>query len=130
MTPIKAAAAAAALIVAPIAVPVAASAQTPPSYATPSREQSIHGIVAWMDGKYTLKVRDRAGYLDNVLLHQGTVINPTGIPLRNGMRVTVYGYNAGPSFNANEIDVDVPPVVIAPGPPVHIGLGFGFWGRW
>jgi hypothetical protein len=24
----------------------------------------------------------------------------------------------------------VPPVVYAPGPPVHVGLRFGFWGRW
>jgi hypothetical protein len=84
------------------------------------------------DGKYALQVRDRAGYLDNIRLHQGTIINPTGLPLRNGERVSVYGYNAGRTFAANEIDVDVPPVVWAPYPypPVHVGLRLGFWGRW
>jgi hypothetical protein len=133
---VKAAAAAAALAIAALATPLAASAQSPgrggpiPSYAGASRDQAVRGIVANYDGKYVLQVRDRAGYLDNVRLHQGTIINPTGLPLRNGMRVVVYGYNAGQTFAANEIDVDAPPVVYAPGPPVHVGLNFGFWGRW
>jgi hypothetical protein len=133
---VKAAAAAAALAIAALATPPAASAQAPgpggprPSYAAAGNDQSVRGIVANYDGKYALQVRDRAGYLDNVRLHQGTIINPTGLPLRNGMRVIVYGYNAGQTFAANEIDVNVPPFVYAPGPPVHVGLRLGFWGRW
>jgi hypothetical protein len=135
---VKAAAAAAALAIGILAAPLAvlAQAQTPgpggpvPSYAAASRDQAVRGIVANYDGKYVLQVRDRAGYLDNVRLHQGTIINPTGIPLQNGMRIVVYGYNAGQTFAANEIDVDAPPVVYAPGPPVHVGLRFGFRGRW
>jgi hypothetical protein len=133
---VKAAATAAALAIATLATPLAASAQAAgpggpvPSYAAASKDQSVRGIVANYDGKYVLQVRDRAGYLDNVRLHQGTIINPTGLPLQNGMRVIVYGYNAGQTFAANEVDVDVPPVVYAPGPPVHVGLRFGFWGRW
>jgi hypothetical protein len=133
---VKAAAAAAALAIAALATPPAASAQARglggpvPSYAAASNDQSVRGVVANYDGKYVLQVRDRAGYLDNVRLHQGTIINPTGLPLQNGMRVIVYGYNAGRTFAANEIDVDVPPVVYAPGLPVHVGLRFGFWGRW
>jgi len=133
---VKAAAAAAALAIAALATPLAAWAQAPgpggtvPSYAAASKDQAVRGIVASYDGKYVLQVRDRAGYLDNVRLHQGTIINPTGLPLQNGMRVVVYGYNAGQTFAANEIDVDAPPVVYAPGPPVHVGLRFGFWGRW
>ncbi len=64
-------------------------------------------------------------------MHQGTVINPTGLPLQNGMRVTIYGYNAGSTFAANEIDAHLPPIVVAPGAPVHVGIGFGFgWRRW
>jgi hypothetical protein len=49
--------------------------------------------------------------LDNgrtVFMHQGTVINPTGIKLRAGMQVTVYGalaHTGHGAFNANEIDV-------------------------
>ena len=133
---VKAAAAAAALAITGLLTPLTASAQAPasggpvPSYAAASRDQSVVGIVTNYDGKYVLQVRDHAGYLDNVLLHQGTIINPTGLPLRNGMRVLVYGYNAGRTFAANEIDVDVPPVVYAPGPPVHVGVRLGFWGRW
>jgi hypothetical protein len=132
---VKAAAAAAALAIG-LASPQTALAQAPglggsvPSYAAVAKDQAVRGIVANYDGKYVLQVRDRAGYLDNVRLHQGTIINPTGLPLQNGMRVIVYGYNAGQTFAANEIDVDVPPVVYAPGPPVHVGLRFGFWGRW
>jgi hypothetical protein len=49
-------------------------------------------------------------YLDrgtHVELHQGTVINPTGITLQPGMRVQVYGFwNRDGSFAANEIDVN------------------------
>jgi hypothetical protein len=47
-------------------------------------------------------------YLDrgtHVELHQGTIINPTGIGLQPGMRVTVYGnWNSDGSFYANEIN--------------------------
>jgi len=132
---LRAAAAAAVLAGAALATPVASSAQAQPgspvpSYASASNDLSLRGVVASYDGKYVLQVRDRAGYLDNVRLHRGTVINPTGLPLRNGMRVTVYGSNAGTTFAANEVDVDAGPIVYAPGPPVHVGLRFGFWGRW
>ncbi len=147
---LEAAAGAAALALAVLVTPFAASAQgappsyavpgrpaqparpsgAVPSYASPSSEQSVHGVVVNFDGKYALQVRDRRGYLDNVRLHQGTIINPTGLPLRNGERVAVYGYNAGRAFAANEIDVDVPPVVWAPYPYPRVGLRFGFWGRW
>ena len=42
----------------------------------------------------------------HVTLHDGTVINPTGITLTAGMRVHVWGYtNANGTFEANQIDV-------------------------
>ena len=48
-------------------------------------------------------------YLDrgtHVALHPGTVINPTGITLRPGMRVQIFGFwRRDGSFEANEIDV-------------------------
>jgi len=141
---VKAAAAAAVLALAPLAVCGGASAQPAPppgppahapapSYATRSGDQRIDGTIADFDGKYAVRLRDRRGYLDSVTLHQGTVINPTGLTLRNGMPVTIYGYNAGRTFAANEIDAHLPPVVVVPGPPVHVGLGFGWgwgWRRW
>jgi hypothetical protein len=48
-------------------------------------------------------------YLSNgthVELHNGTVINPTGINLTSGQRVRISGnWNADGTFNANQIDV-------------------------
>jgi hypothetical protein len=48
-------------------------------------------------------------YLNNgthVELHNGTVINPTGINLYGGQRVRISGnWNADGTFNANQIDV-------------------------
>ena len=73
-----------------------------PSYAT--QDQQIHGRIASFDGGYNLQVRDDKGYLDNVQLHQGTVINPTGLTLAPGMVVSVNGYSQGSYFAANEID--------------------------
>jgi len=143
---LKAAAAAAVLALAPLAVPLGAAAQPAPppppagpaaqapapSYARASRDQRIDGTVVNFDGKYSVTLRDRRGYLDNVELHQGTVINPTGLTLQNGMPVTIYGYNAGRTFAANEIDAHIPAVVVAPRPAIDVGLGFGWgwgWGR-
>jgi hypothetical protein len=74
----------------------------PPSYAT--QDQQIHGRVISFDGGYSLQVRDDRGYVDNVQLHQGTVINPTGLTLASGMVVSINGYANGNAFSANEID--------------------------
>jgi hypothetical protein len=42
----------------------------------------------------------------HVVLHHGTVINPTGIRLRHGMNVLVYGrWNRDGTFEADQIDV-------------------------
>jgi hypothetical protein len=92
-------------------LPAVASAQPVPSYATQSApgyashdDQQIHGTIASLDGKYRVYVRDDRGYVDTVELHDGTVINPTGIPLEPGMPVTIYGRPNGKSFDANQID--------------------------
>jgi hypothetical protein len=140
---LQAAAAAAVLALVPFAAPLGAAAQAgpppgppagqgpAPSYATRSGDQQIAGTIVGFDGKYGVKLRDRRGYLDNVVMHQGTVINPTGLPLQNGMRVTIFGYNAGSAFAANEIDAQVPPVVVVPRPAIGLGVGFGWgWRRW
>jgi hypothetical protein len=143
-----------ALIALAAALPLAASAQTtdaappapvaaPPSYG--HADESIKGRIASFDGGYNLQVRDDRGFTDNVQLHQGTVINPTGIRLAPGMAVTIYGVNRGPFFAAGEIDTPydsygaIPvypygpyaypvypyPVYPYPYPSFSFGIGFG-----
>ncbi len=92
--------------------PLGAAAQTAPpdapTYAAPpsysSTDEVIHGRVSSFDGAYSLQVRDDRGFIDNVQLRQGTVINPTGIRLAPGMQVTIHGVNRGSAFAANVID--------------------------
>jgi hypothetical protein len=127
-------------------VPTYAQAGAPPSYAQPgvpsyaTQDQQLHGRIASFDGGYNLQVRDDHGYLDNVRLHQGTVINPTGLTLASGMIVSVNGYNQGSFFSANEIDTPyqlygpVPYYAGHPwyyyGPSISLGFFFGNAGWW
>ena len=143
--------AAATLAIAGFALPVASLAQdsgapaagpapaaAPPSYArpvAPSDEDTVKGRVTSYDGKYGLAVRDDRGFIDTVSLHQGTIINPTGLQLRPGMSVTIHGYGNGNAFAANEIDTPYNVAYGYPyggygyGPDVDLGFGFGFGGR-
>ena len=115
--------------------PLAASAQAP-SYAQSGgayHEDEIRGVVTSFNGHYDLQVRDRKGYIDNVKLHQGTVINPTGLTLQPGMSVTIYGEPNGTHFDANIINTPyhyVPVAYPAPygpwGPHWGWRLGFGW----
>ena len=84
------------------AMPLAVKAQDIPSYAT--HEETIKGTIVSIDGQFGLTVRDEHGLLDKVTLHQGTIINPTGLTLAPGQSVTILGKAAGSSFAANEID--------------------------
>jgi len=123
-------------------LPLAAQAQDVPSYATQpySADQNIHGRVVGFDGGYDLSVRDEKGYVDNVRLHPGTIINPTGLTLAPGMVVSVIGYNAGSYFSANQIDTpyqfygDYPYYAGHPwnyyGPSISLGFFFGNPGWW
>jgi hypothetical protein len=86
----------------PAPPPAEAPPAPPPSYARP--DDGIHGRIVSFDGAYSLQVRDDRGYVDNVQLRPGTVINPTGIRLAPGMAVTIHGTNGGSAFIANEID--------------------------
>ncbi len=90
-----------------------------------------------------MQVRDDRGFVDNVQLHPGTVINPTGIRLAPGMAVTIYGVNRGSFFAAGEIDTPydsygaipvypygsyaypVYPYAVYPYPAFSFGLHFG-----
>jgi hypothetical protein len=86
-------------------------------------------------------VRDKRGYVDNVQLHQGTIINPTGIQLQPGYPVTVAGRVNGNTFVADEIDTPFhytpAPVTYEyraypwyPAPVVGLGWGFHRWWGW
>lgn len=106
--------------------PISAAAQEMPSYAQPvPQDQQIRGRIASFDGGYNLTVRDDKGYLDNVRLHQGTIINPTGLTLAPGMIVSILGYNAGPFFAANEVDT---PYTFTYGVPYYYGHPWWYWG--
>lgn len=98
--------------------------QTLPSYAQPSSEQTIHGRINSIADAFHITVLDDKGYLDNVQLHRGTIINPTGLTLAGGMSVTIMGYNAGDHFDANEIDT---PYTWTEPVPVPVYYGPGWW---
>ena len=134
----------AALAAAALLAPLAAEAQGVPSYAQPTSsyagDENIHGRIATFDGGFNLTVRDERGFVDNVHMHQGTIINPTGITLEAGMVVSILGYNAGSYLEANEIDTPYTLVVGVPywadhpwwyyGPTVSLGFFFGSPGWW
>jgi hypothetical protein len=150
------------LAIAAVAAPGVALAQsTPagPSYARASYgsdDEIVRGRIASFDGANRMQVDDDRGFVDNVQLQDGTVINPTGIRLAPGMSVTIHGVNRGSALLANVIDTpydsygatwaypypDYPypypvygypypyPVYGYPyGPRFSIGIGIGFGGR-
>lgn len=100
-----------------------------PSYAhpvSPNSDDVVTGRIEAVTSKYTITVRDDRGLIDDVHLHQGTIINPTGLTLEPGMRVTIFGYNAGAWFEANEIDT---PYRYLPRPaPLYYGPGWWYPG--
>ena len=105
----------------------AAQAQDVPSYAqpAPNDEAQLRGRISGFDGGYSLQVRDERGYVDQVRLHPGTIINPTGLTLAPGMTVSVLGYNAGSYFAANEIDT---PYTFNGGVPYYAGRPWNYYG--
>ena len=112
-----------------LAAPLAAAAQTP-SYADggdgpDGGDAQIRGRILSFDGGYNLQVRDDRGYVDNIVLHQGTIINPTGLTLAPGMVVSVLGANGGSYFDANEIDT---PYTYYSGVPYYGGHPWSYYG--
>jgi hypothetical protein len=117
-------------------LPLAAAAQDQPpdqqpSYSMPSyaqqgqQDEQIRGRISSFDGAYSLTVNDERGFVDNVQLHNGTIINPTGITLQPGMVVSILGYNAGSYFAANEVDT---PYTFYAGVPYYYGHPWFYWG--
>jgi hypothetical protein len=114
----------------PLSTNVAFAQDESPSYAEPeapaaSADVEIRGRVESFDGGYSLQVRDERGYDDVVQLHQGTIINPTGLTLEPGMVVSIIGYNAGNFFAANEIDT---PYQYDSGVPYYLGHPYNYYG--
>jgi len=111
-------------------LPLAAAADTLPSYATHNRGgETIHGTITSLSSAGDLYVRDDRGFVDHVALHQGTVIEPTGFELGSGDVVTISGQNGGSVLRADEIDAvvssDVAPSDYAPAVDVDQGYVAG-----
>jgi hypothetical protein len=111
----------AAILSAALITPAIASAQ---SYANGGQSQQIAGTVASVNDTWNITVHDARGYADSVELHQGTIINPTGLTLEPGMNVTIDGYTDGPNFDATEIDT---PYHYSGPAPVAVYYGSGAW---
>ncbi len=84
-------------------------AQPPPVAPTYANQTKITGTISGFDGQWVVYMHDDRGYTDHITLHQGTIINPTGIKLLEGMKVTVYGYADGSTFQANAFEVAYSP---------------------
>jgi hypothetical protein len=102
-----------------------AVAQPAPSYAAGNTDETIRGTVTAVNGPFNISVRDARGFIDNVSLHQGTIINPTGLSLAPGQSVTIMGTNEGSAFAANEIDTPYSTLAAVPVYPVYPGY-FGY----
>jgi hypothetical protein len=114
-----------------LVAPLAAQAQSLPSYARPEvgsgTEQSIRGRIQSVDGAFHVMLLDDRGFVDSVQLDQRTVINPSGLTLAPGMTVTIAGCNAGSTFDANQIDAPYPYTGAYP-TPVYYGPGWWYPG--
>ena len=115
-----------------LSLPAAAQpavAQAPlPSYATGSTDETVHGTIASVNGAYDISVRDDRGFIDNVTLHQGTIINPTGLTLATGQKVTILGHANGAAFSANQIDTPYQTYAVdySYGYPSYGGFGYAY----
>jgi hypothetical protein len=109
---------AAAAAIGAIALPVAAQAQ---------EDDQIQGTIAAVTGTYSIEVNDARGFVDNVALHDGTIINPTGLTLAAGQPVTILGEPDGNVFVADEIDTpyNTYPAYYAPAPVINLGFVIG-----
>ena len=88
----------AAAAVYPVFVPYPVIAQAGPPLIGAGQ---LRGTVTAFD-RFNMTVRADGQYLP-VQLHQGTIINPTGLTLAPGMYVRVFGYWSNGNFEANRI---------------------------
>jgi len=97
-----------ALMVAALVLPVAARADTA-SDATRIGAETLRGVINSIEGKHRLTLRDNRGSVDSVTLHRSAIINPTGLQLKPGTRVTIAGQADGGTYDANTIDAPLEP---------------------
>ncbi|MBV8643549.1 MAG: hypothetical protein JO225_06500 [Candidatus Eremiobacteraeota bacterium] len=131
--------AAAAVMLTVCVAPAPAPAQDLPSYARPEQRnayETIHGRIVSVLGPFHITVEDDRGFVDDVVLRHGTVINPRGLRLAAGMTVTIVGFNAGASFEADEIDTpydysgDAPPAMYYGDGWYYPGYAYGYGPAW
>ena len=67
-------------------------------------QNQVQGTIAQIVGKYDIRVKTTRGDLQDVTLQRGTIINPTGMTLRPGIRVIVRGTATANSIAAKQID--------------------------
>lgn len=67
-------------------------------------QTQLQGTITEIVGKYDVRVKTARGNIADVTLRQGTIINPSGMTLRPGVRVTVLGSGNADSFAAAQID--------------------------
>jgi hypothetical protein len=111
----------------------AAGADPLPSYAAPDGTIQIQGSVSSISGR-DLTLRDERGFLDHVVLRDGTVINPTGMEIASGQALTIHGHTDGNVFDASEIDAAAgsyasAPIAVDPYVPYfdpYYGYGYGY----
>jgi hypothetical protein len=104
-----------------------AAAAPLPSYANGTTDETVTGTIAAVNGPYDITVRDARGFIDNVTLHQGTIINPTGLTLAPGQSVTILGQNTGSALAANEIDTPYQTLSAVPIYPAYGYYGDPYW---
>ncbi len=109
-----------AVAVAALITPAIAAAQEAPD----AGAAQIQGTISSINGTWNLTVADSNGYSDSIELHQGTIINPTGLTLEPGMSVTIQGYPDGGNLDAMEIDA---PYQYAGPAPTAVYYGPGAW---
>ncbi|MHB8153984.1 MAG: hypothetical protein ACYDGW_08725 [Vulcanimicrobiaceae bacterium] len=109
---------------------LAAGIAAVPATAAVPGQVTLKGTVTYFNGRYTMHVIKKNGNVDAVKLHQGTIINPTGLTLRPGMKVTILGVERHGVLHANEIDTPyrrygyMQPVGVMP----YFGFGYGGFG--
>ena len=86
--------------------PIASFADRPSYAQSGPGDETISGTIYQVTGRYTLTLEDDRGFIDNVSLHNGTVITPSGLGLGSGQIATMTGHTSGKTFEADEIDVD------------------------
>jgi hypothetical protein len=92
----------AAAIAVALTLPAAASAAMS-SPAQAKDTYTLRGVITQIDGKWDVTLHEPSGFIEEVALHPGTVVAPTGLRLAPGMQVSIRGYQDHATFDAVRI---------------------------